>query len=74
MQREKIDLRLGEEVIEVRRAGDRFQVTTSQGVVSALGVVLSPDNLPTVWLQQMGVRYVQKPEGWSPGPTDSIPR
>jgi pSer/pThr/pTyr-binding forkhead associated (FHA) protein len=74
LQREKIDLRLGEEVIEVRRAGDRFQVTTSQGVVSALGVVLSPDNLPTVWLQQMGVRYVQKPEGWSPGPTDSIPR
>jgi thioredoxin reductase len=29
-------------------------------------------DLPTVWLQQLGVRYVQKPEGWNPGPTDSI--
>jgi thioredoxin reductase (NADPH) len=27
-------------------------------------------DLPTVWLQQLGVRYVQKPEGWNPGPTD----
>jgi thioredoxin reductase len=29
-------------------------------------------DLPTVWLQQLGVRYIQKPEGWNPGPTDSI--
>jgi pSer/pThr/pTyr-binding forkhead associated (FHA) protein/thioredoxin reductase/ferredoxin len=29
-------------------------------------------DLPTVWLQQLGVRYVQKPEGWNPGPTDQI--
>jgi thioredoxin reductase len=29
-------------------------------------------DLPTVWLQQLGVRYVQKPEGWNPGPTDRI--
>jgi pSer/pThr/pTyr-binding forkhead associated (FHA) protein/thioredoxin reductase/ferredoxin len=29
-------------------------------------------DLPTVWLQQLGVRYVQKPEGWNPGPTDAI--
>ena len=28
-------------------------------------------DLPTVWLQQLGVRYVQKPEGQS-GPTDAI--
>jgi pSer/pThr/pTyr-binding forkhead associated (FHA) protein/thioredoxin reductase/ferredoxin len=29
-------------------------------------------DLPTVWLQQLGVRYVPKPEGWNPGPTDAI--
>ncbi len=29
-------------------------------------------DLPTVWLQQLGVRYLQKPEGWNPGPTDRI--
>jgi pSer/pThr/pTyr-binding forkhead associated (FHA) protein/thioredoxin reductase/ferredoxin len=29
-------------------------------------------DLPTVWLQQLGVRYIQKPEGWNPGPTDAI--
>jgi thioredoxin reductase len=29
-------------------------------------------DLPMVWLQQMGVKYVKKPEGWNPGPTDAI--
>jgi thioredoxin reductase len=29
-------------------------------------------DLPMVWLQQLGVKYVKKPEGWNPGPTDQI--
>ncbi len=27
---------------------------------------------PVKWLQTLGVRYVQKPESWSPGPTDDL--
>src|SRR5262249_19342687 len=29
-------------------------------------------DLPMVWLQQLGITYVKKPEGWNPGPTDQI--
>jgi pSer/pThr/pTyr-binding forkhead associated (FHA) protein/thioredoxin reductase/ferredoxin len=51
----------------VLKIGEQLQEVHNQFVYCLLGA-----DLPMVWLQQLGVRYVKKPEGWNPGPTDAI--
>ena len=51
----------------VLKTNERTEELPNDFVYCLLGA-----DLPTVWLQQLGVRYVQKPEGWNPGPTDQI--
>jgi thioredoxin reductase (NADPH) len=48
-------------------AGERTVEVENHFVYCLLGA-----DLPMVWLQQLGVKYVKKPEGWNPGPTDQI--
>src|SRR5581483_88888 len=40
--KEEIEIRLGEEVLDIKKEGDVFVVTTSKGITKALRVVLSP--------------------------------
>jgi thioredoxin reductase len=55
-------------VLKVKEAGgERTIEIANQQVYCLLGA-----DLPMTWLQQLGVRYVKKPEGWNPGPTDRI--
>jgi len=51
----------------VLKVGTEVQELPNQFVYCLLGA-----DLPMVWLQQLGVKYVKKPEGWNPGPTDAI--
>jgi thioredoxin reductase len=59
--------------VEVRPDAVVLQVGAATEIVpnDFLYCLLGGD-LPTVWLQQMGVGYVQKAEGWNPGPTDAL--
>jgi thioredoxin reductase/ferredoxin len=54
--------------LKVKEGGaERSVELPNQFVYCLLGA-----DLPMVWLQQLGVKYVKKPEGWNPGPTDQI--
>jgi thioredoxin reductase (NADPH) len=51
----------------VLKVGNEMVEVPNQYLYCLLGA-----DLPMTWLQQLGVKYVKKPEGWNPGPTDRI--
>jgi thioredoxin reductase/ferredoxin len=62
------EVRTSTVLLQIKDGGaERVEELQNDFVYCLLGA-----DLPTVWLQQLGVRYVQKPEGWNPGPTDAI--
>jgi hypothetical protein len=62
------EVRPGSVLLEIKTDGnERVEEVRNDFVYCLLGA-----DLPNVWLQQLGVHYIQKPEGWNPGPTDAI--